>query len=398
LGVVLLAVAWLARGGDEARPSYPVERGDLVVTVPVSGTLEATRSLQLGPPAIPRLWNFKIAYLAPEGERVRAGTPVLRFDTSELGRELLRAVAERDSAHQELERRRTELAREQRNVELQWAEAVAELSRARLKVDVPAELLGAKELAYAKIDLELAERQAAHREGQLRFLEERSRAELQALAERWNRARRRVDEIQHQVDSLTVTAPLDGTVIYVSNWRDEKKKVGDPVWIQERVLEIPDLSEMEARGQVEEADAGRVAVGQPVVLRLDAHPDREYRGTVAALDLTVERASARQPGKVVQLTIALGATDSQRMRPGMRFRGRIEVGREAGVLLVPQEAIRWTPEGPVVLRRTLWGTEEVRPRLGGRDADRVAVTAGLAEGDVLLGGAGREEPRRGDPR
>jgi HlyD family secretion protein len=41
---------------------------------------------------------------------------------------------------------------------------------------------------------------------------------------------------------MTVRAPQDGIVVYQTNWRDEKKKVGDSVWFGEKILALPDLA------------------------------------------------------------------------------------------------------------------------------------------------------------
>src|SRR5206468_203864 len=104
-------------------------------------------------------------------------------------------------------------------------------------------------------------------------------------------------------------------------------KVGDSAWRAEKVLETADLSAMMARGDVDEVDSSRVAVGQRVTLRLDAHPDVEFAGHVAAIAKIVQRQSGKSPLKVMRLEIALDRTEAQRMRPGMRFRGTVETGR-----------------------------------------------------------------------
>ena len=79
-----------------------------------------------------------------------------------------------------------------------------------------------------------------------------------------------VETSQASIRAMTTMAPREGTVIYVLNPRNgEKKKVGDSCWKAERVVEIPDLNRMKAEGEVDEVDAGRVAVGQRVTLRLD---------------------------------------------------------------------------------------------------------------------------------
>ena len=382
---VAIGGAWLASGSAEPVPEVTVQRGDLVLGVAVTGTLEAEESVALGPPQVRHMWNFKIAMILPEGVEVRQGQPVVRFDTSELERDLLSKVAERDSAEQEIEKERTTLERERRDTELRLAEAEAELRKARLKVEVPPELSEAKELEQAKIDLELAKRKVAHLKRKLDFQQRRGRARIASLQERRDRAAARVEEIQEQIRRMTVTAPRNGIVIHVTErFSDEKKKAGDSVWKLEKVVEIPDIRHMRAQGEVDEADAGRVSEGQRVTLRLDAHPDVEYRGTVRRIHRTVQRQSPVLPAKVVRLEIDLDETDSERMRPGMRFRGQVEIDRREDVLLAPAEAVFNTPEGPAAYMRRWLGTRRVLPEVGARNESQVEILAGLREGDRLL--------------
>ena len=194
---------------------------------------------------------------------------------------------------------------------------------------------------------------------------------------------------------MTVPAPRDGTVIYLSDPRREreKKKIGDSAWRGEKILEIPNLRLMRAEGEIDEADAGRVAVGQRVTLRLDAHPDVIYTGRVRSIHGAVQKRSLGDPVKVVALDLSLDRTDPQRMRPGMRFLGTIELDRVPRALAVPAEAVFNRPEGPVVFRRTRWGTEEVRPRLGRRNDRWVEIVSGLSAGDsIALSDPRGEEP------
>lgn len=379
-----LAVAWWAGGAGETDGGWlTVTRGPLVVPVEVDGTLRAVRSDLLGPPLITGVWNYKLAGLAPEGSEVAAGAPVMRFDTSELDRKLLEEQAARDAAATELEKLATEVAGQRRDAELRLAEAEARLRKAELQTDVPAELVGANELAEARIDRALAKDEVAYLERRIELLDLQGRARLAALAERRDRAAARVEEIRDSIGRMTVTAPRAGTVIYYTARGGEKKKVGDSVWVRERVVEIPDLTRMMAEGEVAEADAGRIAAGQRVTLRLDAHPDRAYQGRVRAIRETVQRRSQASPEKVVRVDVELAATDADRMRPGMRFQGTIEVDRAEDALLAPAEAVFGSAAGPVAFRRTRLGVETVRPEIGRRTDDWVEVLAGLAAGDEL---------------
>ena len=198
------------------------------------------------------------------------------------------------------------------------------------------------------------------------------------------RAQGNVTEIQQTIEAMTVRAPRSGTVIYVTDWRGEKKRVGEQVWRQEKILELPDLASMLARGEVDESDAGRIAERQPVSFRLDAHPDVQYSGRVESIWRTVQqKRGTRNPIKVVRLEVALDETDTARMRPGMRFRGTIEARRLEGVLTVPAYAVFPTDEGPVVYRRGLLGSEAVGVRLGERNDALIEVLEGLSPGDEI---------------
>jgi HlyD family secretion protein len=388
--LAVLAVLFFRQEGSSDEDWGEVRREDLVLGVEVSGTLDAVESTSLGPPQIATLWDYKISFLAPEGAAVRQGQPVLGFDTSQLETTLLEASAERDSAQKELEKTQTGLEMRRREEELHLAEAEARRRRSSLKAEVPAEVVAANELRQTRSDLDLSRKEIAFRNERLRFLGEEGRAELEALRSKRDRAAGRVKEARAAIAAMTVTASRDGTVVYVTS-RGEKKKVGDSCWRGDKVLEIPDLRSLRAVGQVDEADAGRVAPGQRVRLRLDAHPDVVFTGVVSSIRGSVQEKSRWNPVKVVELGIGLDRTDPQRMSPGMRFLGTVEIERAPRVLTVPAEAVLNRPGGPVVLRSCpgtwpgTWPgtrkTEEVRPRLGRRNERRVEVVSGLAEGD-----------------
>ena len=383
LAALAAGAAALAGAEPDGDGRWLVTRGDLPVTVEVTGVLRSTDSTLIGPPQIPSMWNYKISFLVPEGMEVQPGMPVVRFDTSTLERELLDKIAERDQAESELAKKRVELEKALRDRGLRLAEARAALERSRLKVDVPEELASAKELFEAQVDHRTATEEVASLAERIELERRAGRAELASLAEKRRRAAVRVAEIETYLDRLTVRAPRAGTVIYQGDWQGNKVKVGDEVWQMRKVLEIPDLSSMEAEGKVEEADFGRIEAGQRVTFRLDAHPQVEYVGRVREIGKSVQRRDRGAPVKEVELVIALDATDTERMRPGMRFQGEVEVERAAGVLLVPAEAVRSTAEGPVVYRRTLFGVEPVAIEAGRRDDRFVEVVSGLAEGERL---------------
>ena len=381
--VVLLAGGWWslrAIGSDETE-WVRVEKDDLVLGVEVTGTLKAVVSDLVGPPQLRNMWQFKIAYMAPEGEDVEAGAKVLAFDASELQQRLQHEIAERDAAAKRIEKSEKELTLRRQQDTLNLAGAEARLRKAQLKTSSPEELGATRELALARLDLELAEKEVAYLQRRLESSARSAAATLAALRDQLSRAEQQVEQTQEDIAAMTVHAGLDGTVIYVTDWRDESKKVGDSCWRGNDVIELPDLKQMKAMGQVHEADAGRIAEGQRVTFRLDAHPEDEFAGRLSSIWRTVQRESWRSEQKVVRLDIELDETDTLKMRPGMRFRGKVEIERVEEILLVDADFVFMKPEGPMVYRRTMWGHEAVPVELGRRNDDSVEVLQGLHEGD-----------------
>jgi HlyD family secretion protein len=360
-----------------------VERGDLVVGVDVTGTLRAVESSVLGPPQIRDVWQFKIAMMADEGTEVKAGEPILAFDPSELQQRLQTKLADLDSARTEVEKKRIDIAVTIANDTLALAEVEARLRKAHLVADQPSELHSNIEVEKARLDLELAELEVGLVRRRIDATRRAGEEELKVIEANLAQVESEVQQIRDGIDRMQRTAPRDGIVIHITDWRNEKKRVGDSCWVAESVVEIPDLSLMEADGEVEEAQAGKVREGQAVDIRLDAHPDREYRGTVKTISRAVQEKSWRNPVKVVHLTLSLDETDPERMRPGMRFRGTIEIERHPDVALIPVGAVFRDDGATVVLRRHLGGWRRVAVELGDRNADQVEVLDGLEPGDLV---------------
>jgi HlyD family secretion protein len=381
--ILLPAGLWVAQAMTEGTDIRwtGVERDDLILGVEVNGSLQSTETSVLGPPQLRDVWNYKIANMHPEGEEVKAGTPVLAFDDRDLHNRLNRQRAEAAEAQKKIEKLEINLELSRRSDEMQMAEADADLRRARLIVDRPPELAKAQDLASGQLDLELAEKKSKYLVERLKNSVRSAAAQLGALKAQEQRATTRVAEIEAAISDMVRLAPRDGTVIYVTNRGDEKSKVGDQVWRGASVIELPDLTTMKAAGRVAEADAGQLRDGQRVDFRLDAHPDLKVSGRIQSIWKTVQRESWNSPLKIARLEIELDETDTRRMRPGMRFRGRIETERVDDVLLIPLEAVFVTPEGATVYRKTLFGTEQVSVQLGRRNETRVEVVAGLKGDD-----------------
>lgn len=388
VGLALVALAALTRSAATDDEVWRrTQRRDLVLGVPTEGELEAVESQQIGPPQVARIWNFQISMMVDEGAAVTAGEPVLGFDATELQQKLQQAMAEADGAAKKLEKLTTDLLVARRRRELRLAEAQGRLRRAELKGSIDSETTAAAELRKAAIDRDLAQVEISLLEESLQQHALGERLKIANLEGKVKLARSRVASLESGIEQMIVTASRSGTVVYKTNWRGEKKQVGERVWRAEKVLEIPDLSAMQASAEVDEANAGRLAVGQSVNFRLEAYPDTEYRATVVSIRRVVQKRSNEDPRKIVRLKLGLEESDPERMRPGMRFRGTIVTERVEDALTVPLDTIFSDATGSYVTLRGLFGDRQIHPELGRRNQRYVEVLAGLSEGDLLAGHA-----------
>jgi HlyD family secretion protein len=377
---LLLMVSCNGGGDDDL---VTVARQDLPITVEATGSLRAVESTTIGPPTIANVWRFKIASMAEESAQVKEGEMILSLDPAEMREELEQKVAERDQAAKEIENRQLELEAHYLDLDRRVAEASARLRRAQMKVDVPRELEKRLELEKARLDLQEAESEVASLTEQRRQGEISGKSQIETLEFRRDRADQRVKELEDGLAKLNISAPRDGLVIQVENWRGEKKKIGDTVSRWDDVLQIPDLNAMEATTEIDEADAGRVAVGQQVTLRLEAHPQIEYTGQVAEIAPTVRRQSRRSQLKVYRVLIRLDETDTETMRPGTRLRADIEGDRMVDALVIPLESVVPRNDGPVVLAGAGGNLREIPVELGVRNESLVEVRGGLELGQTI---------------
>jgi len=384
---VLLGAGWTRnklaadRQGDWVR----VSRGDLITGIDVTGTLSAVDSGSFGPPQVSDVWEFKISMVAPEGSDVKAGQPVLGFDTMDLQKRLDEKRAESEQARKEIEKARADLALRREDEKLKLADAEGRLRKSQLKLEGPPDILASKDRKQIELDFGLAKEETESIRQRIASFERAASAQIALLTSKQQTADVIVTAAQNTIKAMTIVAPRNGTIVYVTNWRGDKKKVGDTCWRMERVIEIPDLGRMMAKGEVDESDAGKVAVGQRVVFNLDAHPDEEFTGTISDASRTVgKRQGTTDPIKVLKVNIKLDRTDPAKMRPGMRFHGTVELARAKNALLIPRNAVFVTDRGPVAYRRGTFSVTAMPLTLGGENEKSVEVLRGLSASDRVL--------------
>ncbi|MER2626746.1 MAG: efflux RND transporter periplasmic adaptor subunit [Accumulibacter sp.] len=100
-------------------------------------------------------------------------------------------------------------------------------------------------------------------------------------------------------DFTLIRAPFDGVVLVKNaNVGDIITPFSSAVGAQGAVVTMADMSTLEVEADVSESNIGKVAIGQPVEIVLDALPDVRFRGKVAGIVPTVDRAKATVMTKI----------------------------------------------------------------------------------------------------
>lgn len=100
-----------------------------------------------------------------------------------------------------------------------------------------------------------------------------------------------------------------------------------------------DLSKLEVKISVDEADIGSVREGQPVKFTVDAFPDDNFTGVVTQVRKQPETAN----NVVAYTVIAEADNPGGKLLPGMTANADIVLEERRGVLRVPAAALRWSP-------------------------------------------------------
>lgn len=358
-----------------------VQPGDLVVTVELNGTLKAAKSLSYGAPTIPNMWEFKLTALSTEGEVVKKGDPLFSFDPSSLRERLMAKKNKQEETQVELVKKRQEITLARSDDQLRIVEAEAALRKATMNADLSEELTGNIQLQKAKIALLEANENLEHLRAQSKLTMSNRQRSVASMEATVRQSKAAVTVIEESIAKLDVKSHGTGTLVYETNYRGEKTKVGQRVW--GNVLEVASLDSMIAEATVDEANSANLAIGQTVHLKLEAHPDNDVRGKLTKIGNTIQQKSNDDPVKVVAVELSVESVEGLQMRPGMRFRGEIEIERRTDVLVLPISAVFSSRQGPMTYKRGEDGTVPTLVRLGAEGKRSVEILGGLNQGDQV---------------
>lgn len=338
--------AWRAFNAPEPPPAFltaSIARGDLTEAITANGVINPTRVVNVGTQVSGTVQSLNADF----NDRVVAGQVLLRLDPA--------LFASRLSASE------ASLAQVRAQAALQTANA----RRA-------AELVAKDYISRQEYETTLAS--ARGTEAQVRA------AAAQVAQDRAN------------LEFSVIRAPVSGVVI--SREIDLGQTVAAAFSTPTLFKIARDLSRMQIEAAVAEADIARVKPGQRVLFTVDAYGSRSFEGSVRQIRLN----PTTQQNVVTYTVVVEAANPDGALLPGMTADARFLVAERRGVLLLPNAALGFRPEGfksardladdEAVVFMALGGTAEPRRiRLGVSDTASTEISAGpLKAGDrVIIG-------------
>lgn len=197
-----------------------------------------------------------------------------------------------------------------------------------------------------------------------------SRAQFDEARANAQAAEARVHEQEALVAKKTIRAPFAGVLGLRQVDQGQFIPVGTPI------VEINMLDPIQVDFTLGERDLPRIAVGDPVEVRVAAYPDEVFEGQVLAIESSVRPAT-----RTIQVRARLENPDG-RLRPGMFANVTTYERSDRSVVTVPRTAISYNTYGDFVFA--------IRDGENGRTVERVQVTTGeVRDGQVeILEGIG----------
>lgn len=281
-----------------------VKRGNLVVRVSATGTLEPTRTVDVGS----ELSGTLESVLVDENDRVEKDQLLAQLDLSRLRDAVTKSEAALALAH--ASEAVAEATLEEKSLTLTRLKRIRETSTSLVSEE--ALQMAEAEAKRAKANLSGAKAQVAQAEANLKI-------------DRTN------------LGKATIRAPIAGVVL--SRKVEPGQTVVSAMTIPVLFSLAEDLTKMELQVQVDEADVAQVRPDQEVTFTVSAWPGRNFPASIERISL----GSTITDNVVTYKTVLRVENQDLALRPGMTATASIITNRREDVLLVPNDALRFTP-------------------------------------------------------
>src|SRR5450631_3967364 len=314
-GLILVAIAvgyWQMRRSANAAPSYStqeVARGNLTLTVTANGTIQPTRSINIGS----ELSGTVLVVNVDVNDKIQKGEVLVVLDTAKLKDQILRS--------------RATVAAAQAKV-AQTAATITEARASLSRLQAVALLSGGKVPSQAELDTGLA-------------VLERAKADDASARAGVLDARAALSTDEINLSKASITAPSDGVIL--TRNVDPGNAVAASLQAVTLFTVAEDLAKLRLWVYVDEADVGSVKVGQDATFTVSAYLNRNYPARITR----VGYGSTITDNVVTYLTYLDVDNADLSLRPGMTATATITASQRHDVLLVPNSALRFTPNSGV---------------------------------------------------
>lgn len=327
----LALTAYLRRGSGKpiGFKTVEVQRGDLQATISATGTVVPEEVVDVGAQVAGKIVAFGTDARGREidyGSVVEAGMVLARIDDALYAADVAAAKAQLAQAKAAVQKAQADLGQMQARLlqtENDWKRAQKlgpsdALSQTDFDAARAAYEVAKANLGVGKAAIEQAKGTAAQAEATLK-------------------------RAQQNLSYCTIKSPVKGVII------DRRVNIGQTVVASLNApslfLLAKDLTRMQVWVSVNEADIGRIKPGQQVTFTVDAYPGEVFVGEVGKV-----RLNATMTQNVVTYTVEILTDNSNgKLLPYLTANVTFIVGERQNVLLVPNAALRWTPQVSQVL-------------------------------------------------
>ena len=371
--------------------SARVVRGTLTVWNHYTGRVDAEKvvlvSSSLGGPAV-------LVYLVPEGAKVMKGDVVVRFDSADSERALVKLRQDYVTAKSELNGLvNAELPIDLEDIKMKLAEQQHKVEQEDKFLKDSVDLQKQGLLSAEEITQEQGE--AASEQEKLKQLKQKvalteqylDPAKVEQAKTKLAAAEEALKLGEQQLADSVVTAPVAGLVSYKPiNLASEYRTVrlGDTVFKNQPFMMLPDTRHMIVDCYVPESDFDQVARGMSASVSPLARPEMNFHGAVQNVESIASSAPEQPSWQRYFHTVIQLQGDNLRLYPGMSVSvGVLSYSKEDAVL-VPRVAVHWDDGRPYVLERGLLGVAQHPLTVGRYDNEYYEVLEGVGAGDTVL--------------
>ncbi|MDP2196314.1 MAG: efflux RND transporter periplasmic adaptor subunit [Rhodocyclaceae bacterium] len=334
-------------------PAYKfaaVERGPITASVSASGTLSPVVSVQVSSQISGQIREILVDY----NSAVKDGQLLAQLAPETYEHRVRQAEADLEAARATVAVQQAELYRAKINL------LDAERDYTRKKTLVDKNFISPAELDKAQTLLEAAR-------ATVRVVE----AQAQNSAALVKQRNAQLGQARVDLGRTEIRAPADGIVIKRSI--EPGQTVAASLQAPEMFVIARNLADMRVETAIDEADVGRLKVGQEATFSVDAFPGKRFKGAV-----TQVRKSAQVVSNVVSYTVIIDAANPELiLLPGMTANVRIITAQKDSVLKIANAALRFRPPADEKSARGL------------PNEARQPGSSGMGKGGGRTGGAGK---------